>query len=231
MGYPRFSFDNRFDEREPEPPPGPSQEPPPDPLDLPAHSERALRAAVAAAELQGFTEGVEQGRADGLKEAAALIEADTARALEQVEDALGALARGLAGPVAAVEARGAAAVAALVRRLAPWLLEAGERSTVERLALDALGAALKSPVLRVRVAPDLAPAIEARLSSVAGACGFAGHLEVAGDPGCPRGAVHAEWAAGSLSFDPAEIERAVAELADRALATAHSTWATPPGGR
>lgn len=223
MGYRRFAFDTRFDEQDA--PPEAPEAPPPDPLDLPAHSERALRAAVAAAEFRSFTEGVEQGRAEGLKEAAALIEADIARAVEQVEDALGVLARGLAEPAAVIEARGTAAVAALVRRLAPWLLQAGGRDMVEKLALDALAAALKSPGLRLRVCPDLAGPVEARLLAAAGACGFAGRLEVVGDPACPRGAVHAEWAAGSLSFDPAEIERAVAGLADRALAAA-----TPPQG-
>lgn len=224
MGYPRFAFDTRFDERDPAPEPPAAPEP--DPLDLPVHSERDLRAAVAAAEIRSFSEGVGQGRAEGLREAASLIEADIARALGQVENALGALARGLAEPAAAVEARGTAAVAALVRRLAPWLLEAGGRGMVERLALDALAAALESPSLGLRVHPDLAGPLEARLAEAARACGFAGRIEVAGDGACPRGAVHAEWVAGSLSFDPAGIERAVADLADRALASV----APPQGG-
>lgn len=227
MGYPRYRFDLRFDSTaqaaaqaaaefgaDPEPEPT-------DPLDDIVHSERHLQAAVYGAEVRAFAEGVEQGRREGAAEAAARTEAALAQALSHLDEQLAALDDRFADALRGVEAQGSAVMLALVRRLAPALLERIGAAETDRLAADALRLAGGSPRLRLRVHPALADPVRAKLAdpdSAPGAAGFKGALEVVADPSLPPGGLDAAWESGGLRYDPAAVERAVAGLCDRALA-------------
>lgn len=224
MGYPRYRFDLRFDstaqaaaEVAARAAKVENPEPKIDPLDLPQHSERALRAALAAAETRGYADGVEQGRREGEADAAERIEAALAHALHCLDERLGTLDDHYAEVLRDVQAHGAALMVALVRRIAPRLIDHAGRADVERLAAEALRAAGKAPVLRLRVHPDLEGAVRAKLD------GFAGALEIDPDPAMPPGALDAAWEAGALRNDPEHLDRAVAALCDRALATLITT--------
>jgi flagellar assembly protein FliH len=220
MGYPRYRFDLRFDstaQAAAEAARVETPEPEADPLDRPQHSERALQAALAAAEMRGFADGVEQGRREGEAEAAGRIEAALAHALRGLGERLDALGGRHAEVLRDVEAHGAALMVALVRRMAPGLIDHAGRTEVERLAAEALRAAGKAPVLRLRVHPELEGAVRATLE------GFAGTLEIDADPAMPPGALDAAWESGSLRNDPEGLERTVAALCDRALATLTTT--------
>ncbi|AWJ85873.1 fliH protein (plasmid) [Azospirillum sp. TSH58] len=223
MGYPRYRFDLRFDSTAqaaaqaaaefgvaPEPDPV-------DPLDEIVHSERHLQAAVYGAEVRAFAEGVEQGRREGAAEAAARTDAALARALSHLDEQLAALDDRFADALRGVEAQGSAVMLALVRRLAPALLERIGAAETDRLAADALRLAGGSPRLRLRVHPDLADPVRARLADP-DSLGFKGALEVVADPSLPPGGLDAAWEAGGLRYDPAAVESAVAGLCDRALA-------------
>ncbi|HYH18974.1 MAG TPA: fliH protein [Azospirillum sp.] len=220
MGYPRYRFDLRFDstaQAAAEAAKVENPEPEIDPLDLPTHSERTLQAALATTEMRAYAEGVEHGRRDGEAEAAERIEAALAHALRCLDERLGTLDDRYSDVLREVEAHGAALMVALVRRIAPRLIDHAGRAEVERLAVEALRAAGKAPALRLRVHPDLADAVRAKLD------GFAGALEIDTDPAMPPGALDAAWEAGALRNDPATLERAVADLCDRALATLITT--------
>lgn len=227
MGYPRYRFDLRFDSTaqaaaqvaaqaaaEFGAPPEPD---PVDPLDEIVHSERHLQAAVYGAEVRAFAEGVEQGRREGAAEAASRTDAALAQALSHLDEQLAALDGRFADALRGVEAQGSAVMLALVRRLAPALLERIGAAETERLAADALRLAGGSPRLRLRVHPDLAEPVRARLAD-SDSLGFKGALEVVADPSLPPGGLDAAWEAGGLRYDPAAVERAVAGLCDRALA-------------
>ena len=226
MEYPRYRFDLRFDSTaqvglgaaaEAAAEFGAAPEPEPiDPLDEIVHSERHLQAAVYGAEVRAFAEGVEQGRREGAAEAATRTEAALAQALSHIDERLAGLDDRFAEALRGVEAQGAAVMLALVRRLAPALLERIGTAETERLAADALRLAGGSPRLRLRVHPDLAEAVRARLADPESA-GFKGSLEVAADPALPPGGIDAAWESGGLRYDPAAVERAVAGLCDRAL--------------
>ncbi|MDQ2106189.1 FliH/SctL family protein [Azospirillum isscasi] len=227
MGYPRYRFDLRFDSTaqagmaaaaEAAAEFGAAPEPEPaDPLDAIVHSERHLQAAVYGAEVRAFAEGVEQGRREGAAEAAARTDAALAQALSHLDERLVALDERFADALRGVEAQGSAVMVALAPRLAPALLERIGAAETERLAADALRLAGGSPRLRLRVHPDLADPVRARLADPETA-GFKGSLEVAADPVLPPGGIDAAWEAGGLRYDPAAVERAVAGLCDRALA-------------
>ena len=223
MGYPRYRFDLRFDSTaqaaaqaaaefgvDPEPDPV-------DPLDEIVHSERHLQAAVYGAEVRAFAEGVEQGRREGAAEAAARTDAALAQALSHLDEQLAALDDRFADALRGVEAQGSAVMLALVRRLAPALLERIGAAETERLATDALRLAGGSPRLRLRVHPALAEPVRARLADPE-SLGFKGALEVVADPSLPPGGLDAAWEAGGLRYDPAAVERAVDGLCDHALA-------------
>ncbi|AWJ94568.1 fliH protein (plasmid) [Azospirillum baldaniorum] len=223
MGYPRYRFDQRFDSTaqaaaqaaaEFGAPPEPD---PVDPLDAIVHSERHLQAAVYGAEVRAFAEGVEQGRREGAAEAVARTDAALAQALSHLDEQLAALDGRFADALRGVEAQGSAVMLALVRRLAPALLERIGAAETERLATDALRLAGGSPRLRLRVHPDLAEPVRARLADPE-SLGFKGALEVVADPSLPPGGLDAAWEAGGLRYDPAAVERAVDGLCDRALA-------------
>lgn len=225
MGYPRYRFDQRFDSTAQAAAAAAAVERAAaeaaaamDPLDRPTRSERDLLAAVAAAERQARAEGIEQGRRDGEAAAAARIEAALAEGLERLDERLAGLESGYAGTLRAVEEHGSALMVALVRRLAPRLLECVGRAEAEALAADALRLAGKSPVLRLRVHPDLAEPLRARLVRQAESAGFTGTLDIVPDAALVPGAVDAAWEAGGLRHDPAAVERTVAELCERALA-------------
>jgi flagellar assembly protein FliH len=219
MGYPRYAFELRFDAA-PVVPPEPAAAvpaPEPDPPEPAVHTEEELRAATAEAEARGFAAGFEAGRADGLAAAAAGMEKETAEALTALKGAIRRIARRIEDVTAAIEADGVAVMAALVRHVAPGLIALEAGPAMERLAVEALRAARTSPVLDIRVRPEAVASLQAHLAGLDCADGFTGRLAVGGDPSLGRGAIRAEWAAGSLTHDPSAVEAAIMELADRAL--------------
>lgn len=211
--YPRYRFDHSFGV------PVAVAEPEAveiaDPLDLPTLSEREHRAALEQTRETALAEGLAQGRREGELTAARRIEAELSATLDQLAQRMAALDAGHAALMERLEAQGAVVLLALVRRMAPRLLDQVARAEVERLAADALRAAGQAPVLTLRLHPSLCRPLEERL---AGQAVFQGRLVIQGDPALAVGAVEANWGAGSLRRDPAAIEAAVADLTDRAAA-------------
>ncbi|MCG5243511.1 flagellar assembly protein FliH [Azospirillum doebereinerae] len=209
--YPRYRFDHSFG--------APVAAPvvvaeAPDPLDQPRHSDRALHQALAEARGAALAEGVLQGRCEGEALARRRIEAEVADTLDRLAGRLAELDAAHAAQLERLEAQGAALLVALVRRLSPRLLDTVARAEVERVALDALRAAGGAPVLQLRVHPEVSGPLAERL---AGETVFKGRLDVVPDAALDRGALDASWESGGLRRDPAALDRAVAELADRAL--------------
>ncbi|CAO3437468.1 flagellar assembly protein FliH [Azospirillum doebereinerae] len=211
--YPRYRFDHSFGEQVPAPVEVAEA---PDPLDRPQHSDRALHQALAEGRSAALAEGLLQGRREGEALARRRIEADIADTLDRLAGRLAELDAAHATQLERLEAQGAALLVALVRRLTPRLLDSIARAEVERVALDALRAAGGAPVLQLRVHPALSGPLAERL---AGETVFKGRLDIVPDAALDHGALDASWESGGLRRDPAALDRAVAELADRALAS------------
>lgn len=211
--YPRYRFDHSFGA------PVAVAEPEvveiADPLDLPTLSEREHRAALDRTREAALAEGLAQGRRDGELSAARRIEAELSATLDQLAQRMAALDADHAALMERLEAQGAFLLLALVRRIAPRLLDQVAHTEVERLAADALRAAGQAPVLTLRLHPSLCLPLEERL---AGQAVFQGRLDIQGDPALPVGALEANWGAGSVRRDPAAIQAAIADLTDRAVA-------------
>ncbi|PWC76057.1 flagellar assembly protein FliH [Azospirillum sp. TSH64] len=215
--YPRYRFDHSFGA--PAAVVEPDEADAVDPLDLPSLSERDHRAALDKTRRTALAEGLAQGRRDGELAAARRIEAELSATLDRLAQRMAALDTDHAALMERLEAQGAFVLLALVRRMAPRLLDEVARAEVERLAVDALRAAGQAPRLTLRLHPSLCRPLEERL---AGQGVFQGRLDIQGDPALAVGALEANWGAGSVSRDPAaiqaSIEAAVAALTDRAVA-------------
>ncbi|CAO3362946.1 flagellar assembly protein FliH [Azospirillum palustre] len=212
--YPRYRFDHSFGA--PAAVAEPDEAQAVDPLDLPSLSERDHRAALDETRRSALAEGLAQGRRDGELAAARRIEAELSTTLDQLAQRMAALDADHTALMQRLEAQGAFVLLALVRRMAPRLLDQVARAEVERLAVDALRAAGQAPVLTLRLHPSLCRPLEERLAAGQGV--FQGRLDIQGDPALPVGALEANWGAGSASRDPAVFEAAVAALTDRAVA-------------
>ncbi|WP_372395969.1 flagellar assembly protein FliH [Azospirillum sp. HJ39] len=214
--YPRYRFDHAFGA------PAAAAVPEPvetvDPLDRPSLSERQHRAALAEAQQAAQADGLALGRREGELAACRRIEAELSATLDGLAQRMAGLDAGHAALMERLEAQGACVLVALVRRMAPRLLDRVARDEVERLAADALRAAGQAPLLTLRLHPSLCRPLEERL---AGQEVFKGRLDIQGDPALAVGALEASWGAGSVSRDPADFEAAVAALADRAIAALH----------
>lgn len=225
--YPRYRFDHSFGA------PAAVAEPEAvesvDPLDLPRLSEREHQAALESTRESALAEGLAQGRREGELTAARRIEAELSAALDRLAQRMAALGADHAVLMERLEAQGAFVLLALVRRLAPCLLDQVARAEVERLAADALRAAGQAPVLTLRLHPSLCRPLEERL---AGQGVFQGRLDIQGDPALAVGALEASWGAGSVRRDPAvieaAIEAAVADLTDRAAAALQPALSPDP---
>lgn len=211
--YPRYRFDQGFGA--PVAAAEPERVEAVDPLDLPRLSEREHLAALAEARGSALADGLAQGRREGELAAARRIEAELAATLDGLAQRMAALDAAHASLIERLEAQGAFVLVALVRRMAPQLLDRVAREEVERLAADALRAAGQSPILTLRLHPSLCRPLEERL---AGQSTFRGRIDIQGDPSLAVGALEANWGAGSVRRDPAAVEAAVAALADRAVA-------------
>lgn len=222
--YPRYRFDQGFGARVA----AVAEDAPVeavDPLDAPRHSERALQAALAEARSGGVADGLDQGRREGEALAARRTEAGIVTALDGLSGRLAELDVAHGALMERLEAQGALLLVALVRRLAPRLLDSVARDEVERLAGEALRAAGTAPLLRLRVHPSLSGPLEERL---AGQSVFRGQVEIVPDPLLAPGALDAAWEAGGVRRDPAALETAIADLADRALSALAPPISTTP---
>ncbi len=211
--YPRYRFDHSFGA--PVAVTEPEAVESVDPFDLPTLSERAHQAALDEARETALAEGLAQGRREGELTAARRIEAELSATLDRLAQRMTALDADHAALMERLEAQGAFVLLALVRRMAPRLLDQVARAEVERLAADALRAAGQAPVLTLRLHPSLCRPLEERL---AGQAVFQGRLDIQGDPALAVGALEASWGAGSVRRDPAAVEAAIADLTDRAVA-------------
>ena len=159
-----------------------------------------------------------QAYAEGEAAALASMAALQAQALAHIAEACRAALPGLAG-VAHAHREGSAALAqACGRAIADAALD---QFPVEplRAALAALAREIEAaPRLVVTVAPELIEGLEAALSETAQAVGFAGAIQLRGEPGRARGAFTLDFGDGSAAFDPEAAAARVAAALDAALA-------------
>lgn len=176
------------------------------------HSEEDARAALAtAAHEAGQADGYSRGIAAGRREAAEAIEGSLALAVSAIERCIedaASQARRDAGAAGGALAR---AVFAAVHAAIPVLATRHGAEEVERLVAETTAALTEETKVTVRVAPQMAGAMEARFK--------AGLLTVEADPDVALGDARIEWPGGVLARDTKTQRKAVlATLAALGLA-------------
>ncbi len=179
-----------FDAPAPQPMAEPQPEPEPDPL--PGMLDEAWHS--------GYAQGEQAGRAAQAQE----IEAQVAATLENIAAALAASAQG-ASSVAeeAAAAMGETCLAALAAALPSLAGRFGAEEAL-RFTEALLPALADEPVVTIRVTPDLAPAIAARLAREA-------RVEVLADEAVAAGDVIASWRGGRAQRQGDAARAAIAE--------------------
>lgn len=167
--------------------------------------EHALR--LAEAESKGFGDGFKAAE----KERVAEAERRTATAFEQIGDALGRLAQGLAAIEGRLETEAVEVAAAVARKLAPELIAREPFAEIVTLATDCFKQLVTAPHIVVRVNDVLLATAKQRLGDAARTRGFEGRLVVIAEPDIALGDCRIEWADGGVTRDSVKTEAAIAE--------------------
>ncbi|GEO81471.1 FliH/SctL family protein [Pararhodospirillum oryzae] len=214
----KFLFDRRFDrpldpregwgaERAPEAPP----DPPPEPEEPPPPPPPLFTAAeVDAAREEGYI----AGHTAALEDASAANERMAALALGEVAQGLQDVMNQHAEAMENM-ARDAARLAyCICRKVLPVGADTVVVDEVAALLADTLPQVLDEPRLVVRVHPDVAELVRARVGPLVKDCGYEGRLTVTSDPRLGRPDCRVEWGEGGIERDSArqwsEIEAIVA---------------------
>lgn len=213
----KFLFETSFDpaapQRAPEPeeivePEEPVEELPPPPT----FSEEEL----AAAREESFA----AGHAAGVAEAEAATERLAARALDGIANRLPELFAAQERTNQVNAANAARVAAAMVRKLLPSMVETHGLAEIENLVIGTLQSQLDQPRIVVRLHPELADPLRARIDAVATAGGFDGRLVILPDTGIAPGDCRLEWTDGGAERDTAALIETVDELVETHLAGA-----------
>ena len=188
-------------------------------------AEKALPAAelaimLAEAESKGYRDGFAAAELEGTAVATRRV----AVAFEQIGDAFGQLARGLATIETRLETESVQLAAAIARKLAPELVMREPFAEIAALATECLKHLAAAPHVVVRVNDSLQEIARARLDEIARARGFEGRVMVLAEPDCKI-----EWADGGVVRNAAKTDLAIGNAIGRYLG-ARQTAAMPSLG-
>jgi flagellar assembly protein FliH len=199
----RFLFDNTFDAaRKPARKPKPEDEKPPEPT--------FGRAQLEEARQQGY----EEGRAAGAAEAAAGAEAEIARLVAGVAEALPAIAAAQDEANGRLMHDGASLVAAIVRKILPSLVARNGLDEIDTLLDRCLRTLIDQPKIIVRVAPGHTEELTTRLGAAASASGFGGRFMIEPDESLGPSDCRVSWQGGGLERRSEDIWRQVEAALD-----------------
>jgi flagellar assembly protein FliH len=193
-------------------------------VDFAAGSDPARRMITPGAHEAALAEASAAAYRDGATAAVAEAERRTAAALERVGGAL----EGLAGTLAAVEARLEAeaveVAVAVARKLAPELIAREPFAEVAALARGCFAHLVTAPHVVVRVSDALHALACEQLEHAARMNGFEGRLLVLAEPEIAPGDCRIEWADGGVVRDRAATEAAVLEAVNRYAAARRAAF-------
>jgi flagellar assembly protein FliH len=172
---------------------------------------------VARAAADAHASGVREGREAAMREAADSLAAVTNGLLQQLRDQVEAEQSAVDERIADIELRTVRLLLALIRKLTTDMNEGMAEAHAIRLAREVVESSHMRSRLEIRVAPELAPALREALSGPMERRSLDAATTVIPDPAVAHGAVSARWSGGSVAFDPAERQRRIDALVERAL--------------
>jgi flagellar assembly protein FliH len=172
--------------------------------------ERRRADAESQAYRQGFAAGEEQAH----KEAAQRM----ADALSMIEESLGRLDGALAAIETRLETEAVEVAVAVAAKLAPALITREPFAEIAALATECFHHLVSTPLVTVRVAPDIHEAAKEKIGQIARSNGFDGRLAVISDESLGPGDCRVEWADGGVIRDSTATASAIDEMVARYIA-------------
>src|SRR5581483_5524024 len=172
--------------------------------------ERRRADAESQAYRKGFTAGQEQAQ----QEAAQRM----ADALSVIADSLGRLDGALAAIETRLETEAVEVAVAVASKLAPALIAREPFAEIAALATECFHHLVSSPLVTVRVAPDIHDAAKAKIEEIARTRGFEGRLAVISDESLAAGDCRVEWADGGIIRNQAATTSTIDETVARYIA-------------
>lgn len=164
-----------------------------------------------------------EGHASGLLEgeSRARTEADyeVSSAMEHFASNAGSLLAALQAESAVIRAEASSLALIAARKLAPALIATRPQAEIEAVLRDCLTHLNREPHIVLRVAESLVEQLKTVVDHMAMERGLSGRIILLGQTDVTEGDCIVEWADGGVVRSRAEIEKELAEIVDRYIAT------------
>jgi flagellar assembly protein FliH len=162
------------------------------------------------------------GVAEGLAQANASIERASSESLRAIASLMQMMLGRLSEEAQSLRTDAAEVAIAAARSVAGTALDAFGEEAVTDIVGQAVAQLRDVPRLVVRVSPELAETIEARLIGCAREAGFNGEIAVRGDPLAQNGDCTLDWGDGIITHDREAAFAAIAQAGQNWLTSAQS---------
>lgn len=163
-------------------------------------------------------EGHAAGRQEGMADAMAGIEQQTARTLDAMFSRIPKVFQEHADWSKVIEADALRLAVALVRKLAPELTRGKQLPEVERVIREAFGFLTEQPKVMIRVAPALEEELRDKVVLMATRVGYEGQVVLVGDPELPEEDCRVSWQAGAVERSLDDTWDQIDQIVARVLA-------------
>tara|TARA_R110000868_G_scaffold161995_7_gene392958 strand:- start:410 stop:1093 length:684 start_codon:yes stop_codon:yes gene_type:complete len=167
--------------------------------------------ARAEAHASGLLEGETRARAEA--------DHDTSSAMEQFAASAGSLLAALQAESAVIRAEASSLALVAARKLAPALIATRPQAEIEAVLRDCLTHLNREPHIVLRVAESIVEQLKSVVDHMAMERGLSGRIILLGQTDVAEGDCVVEWADGGVVRSRAEIEKELAEIVDRYIAT------------
>lgn len=170
---------------------------------------------VERARAEGHASGFLAGQAD----ATAASEAEIASTMELFAENAGSLLSALQAESTILRGEAAALAMVAARKLAPALVATRPQAEIEAVLRDCLTHLNREPHIVLRVSDQLIEQLKATVDRMAMERGLSGRIILLGQNDIAEGDCVVEWADGGVVRSAADIEKELAEIVDRYIAT------------
>jgi len=183
----------------------------------PQFSSADLEQARQLGHEEGFRQGQEIGRAEGVATAQGEAEGKTTAAFEALAQDLAALAARHDEAYHALAQDCERLVHVILDRLLPELVRRGAAEEILGVVRTALAIACNDPVVEVRVPHDIVEEIRSPITRLARDVGFRGRIDLTGDSYLTDGMARVRWLHGGAQRDAAQMLTEVSAIVARML--------------
>lgn len=162
-----------------------------------------------------------EARAEGLRAGEIRAAEAVAAAANETANVLRTVLQRSSADIEAVRAEAAKLALVAARTLARSALDAMPASEVENVLRESLHQAIGEPRVVLRASPQVAEALQPRLSEIAHEEGYEGRVQISADPNIRGADCRIEWRGGGAERSEAALETALAELIARRFSHIH----------